>query len=117
VQAAGVHVVGDLADLEPRLEAGGVQPDALTDAAVLDAAVDGLVFLAENRTKEIHRLRQVNTELRREVKSQRRRLTTQRRTLTRLQPGTTPPPAQKSAWASVLRRAYRRSAHLVGRRR
>lgn len=116
VRASGVDVVGDLADLEPRLEAGGLQPDALPDGAVLDAAVDGLVFLAESRTEEIRRLREVNADLRRQVAAQRRKLTAQRQKLDR-------PGAQAAvsgtggAWAARLRRVYRRGRQAVAGRR
>jgi hypothetical protein len=72
VRSAGVDVVGDLADLEPKLDSGGRQPGTVSDAAVLDAAVAGLVFLADNRTKEIQRLRAANAQLKQQLSGQRK---------------------------------------------
>jgi hypothetical protein len=73
VRSSGVDVVGDLADLEPKLESGGAEPGTASDAAVLDAAVEGLVFLADNRAKEIQRLRAANAQLRQQLSGQRSR--------------------------------------------
>lgn len=73
VRASQAHVVGDLADLEPRTLDDGVPPEAIPEAAVLDAAVDALVFLAEERDKESRRLRKDNDDLRRRLRAQRRR--------------------------------------------
>jgi hypothetical protein len=119
VRSSGVHVVGDLADLEPQLGMGGAQPDRVSDSAVLDAAVDGLVFLAENRTREIQRLRAANAELRREVSSQRRRLGVQRRKLDR--PGVRTAPTERpmspKTWTARLRRAARRGVRVMRGRR
>ncbi|MGH3366959.1 MAG: hypothetical protein ACRDOY_07140 [Nocardioidaceae bacterium] len=71
VKASGAHVVGDLADLEPRSKRGGRQPTSVSDTEVLDVAVDALVFLARNRNQQIDRLRANNAQLRKQVASQR----------------------------------------------
>jgi hypothetical protein len=57
VKAAGVDVVGDLADLEPVFGRHGQQPDDVTSEALLDAALHGLVAVARDRGAEIDRLR------------------------------------------------------------
>jgi hypothetical protein len=58
IEAAGVHVVGDLADLEPVLS-DGIQPDQLDESELVDAAVDGLLYL----TNRMSRLREANSEI------------------------------------------------------
>jgi hypothetical protein len=45
VGASGVHVVGDLDELRPVLGEPGLQPDEVSDGALLEAAVAGLVGL------------------------------------------------------------------------
>jgi hypothetical protein len=52
LEASGVHLVGDLGDLEPVLPTQGVQPEDLDAEAILDAAVHGLVALAALRSRE-----------------------------------------------------------------
>ncbi|MGH3356187.1 MAG: hypothetical protein ACRDOJ_09825 [Nocardioidaceae bacterium] len=120
VQASGVHVVGDLADLEPRLRSPGVQPAALATEALLDAALDGLVFLGENRTKEIARLRAANADLRKQVKGQRTRLDKQQKRIDAMRrrletrPGSPAvDTAAKRAWSTRARGLVRRGRSVV----
>lgn len=47
--AAGVHIVGDLDELRPQLGSPGVQPSQLSEAALLETAVAGLVGLGMSR--------------------------------------------------------------------
>lgn len=55
IEASGASVVGDLADLDPVF--GGHPDDEITDGAVLEAALEGLVALAKDREGELDRLR------------------------------------------------------------
>jgi hypothetical protein len=57
IKASGVDVVGDLDDLQPIFSAGDVAAAEVDDAALLDAALDGLVALAKDRSEELTRLR------------------------------------------------------------
>lgn len=116
IRASGAHVVGDLSDLEPRPAPGGVLPEALPDAAVLEAAVAGLVFLGENRTKEIQRLRTTNAQLRKQLGDQRRRLDSQRKRLAQERRGVTDARGSENTWATRLRRAYRRGSQRMSKR-
>lgn len=52
LETSGVHVVGDLRDLEPVLPVEGRQPEDLDPEAILDAAVQGLVAVAALRSRE-----------------------------------------------------------------
>lgn len=57
IEAARVHVVGDLAELRPALaEEPGPQPEDVADADLLDAALDGLVILVEQGALETSRV-------------------------------------------------------------
>ncbi|HYJ66092.1 MAG TPA: hypothetical protein VEX15_00350 [Nocardioidaceae bacterium] len=47
IQACGVPVVGDLADLRPRFDDSGRPPGEVTDDELLDAAIDALAGLTE----------------------------------------------------------------------
>jgi hypothetical protein len=71
VRASGVHVVGDLAELEPVLDASpGPQPQDVADAALLDIALAGLVSMARRwgpATDSAGRLRTENERLRARV--------------------------------------------------
>lgn len=117
IRSSGAHVVGDLADLEPRLDDEGILPDAVAPEAVLDAAVDGLVFLADSRSREVAKLRKKNAELRGQLEVERRRSAAQRRRL-----ANQPSAAATSKGASPpgrdvtgrLRRAYRAARHRIG---
>lgn len=60
LKSANVHVVGNLSDLEPVIVDGGRQPRDVTDAALLDAAIDALVGLGlrhEDLSRDGSRLR------------------------------------------------------------
>lgn len=56
IEASGVSVVGDLDDLDPRFTAEH-DDSPVDDAALLDAALEGLVALAKDRGEELARLR------------------------------------------------------------
>jgi hypothetical protein len=51
LEDAGVDIVGDLADLDPVFNPRGRQPDEVTDAELLAAALEGLVGLARDRAR------------------------------------------------------------------
>jgi hypothetical protein len=63
LSASGVDLVGDLDDLDPVLEAEDGRPDAVSDDTPLDAALDGLVALAQERDASLRRLEALNREL------------------------------------------------------
>lgn len=103
VKASGAHVVGDLADLDP-VFGTGVQPDSLSDAALLDAAMEGIVALAQDRGRELIRLRERNERLHGRVRHLEQELESEwrypvRAAMVRL--------SEKHAWAAAARRAYR----------
>jgi hypothetical protein len=56
IEASGADVVGDLHDLEP-VFSGDADKAEIDNAAILDAALDGLVVLAKDRSEELTRLR------------------------------------------------------------
>lgn len=62
VRASGAAVVGDLADLDPVFSGKGIQPDQVTDAALLDAALEGLVGLGRDRARLKRRLQRSEEE-------------------------------------------------------
>lgn len=64
ITSAGATVVGDLAELEPQPVFD--DPPAPTDAAMLAAAVDGIVALAADRGRELARLRELVAQLRKD---------------------------------------------------
>jgi hypothetical protein len=66
---AGVHVLGDLADLEPVLS-DGIQPQQLEDAELVLAALDGVLFL----TNRVSRLRETNQESHARIQELKRRV-------------------------------------------
>jgi hypothetical protein len=55
IEDAGVRVIGDLADLEP-VFSDGIQPDQLDDDELVQAAVDGLLYLTNrvNKQRDMH---------------------------------------------------------------
>jgi hypothetical protein len=55
IEASGASLVGDLGDLDPII--GSPDADPITDTAILEAALDGLVALAKDREAELERLR------------------------------------------------------------
>lgn len=57
IEAAGVHVVGDLADLEPFHRPDGIQPEDVDTEVVLDAAIQGLSGMIKARSSMQRRLR------------------------------------------------------------
>jgi hypothetical protein len=57
IAASGADVVGDLDELQPVFSPGQGDFGALDDRALLDAALDGLVALAKDRSEELVRLR------------------------------------------------------------
>lgn len=62
VRASGASVVGDLADLDPVFSGKGIQPDQVTDAALLEAALEGLVGLGRDRARLKRRLQRSEEE-------------------------------------------------------
>ncbi len=56
VRASGAQVVGDLGDLDPVFSDKGAQPGEVTDAALLEAALEGLVGLGRDRARLKRRL-------------------------------------------------------------
>jgi hypothetical protein len=72
IRAAGVHVVGDLDDLDPALEAPAGRSEPVSDTEQLGAALDGLVALALERAEFIERLEAENRELLEQVAQDRR---------------------------------------------
>ena len=79
LRSSGVHVVGDLADLEP-VFADGAQPGDLSDARLLEAALAGLVTLA-SQTERAERER---VELEKRNSRLQTRLTRAERRISRL---------------------------------
>jgi hypothetical protein len=57
IEASGAEVVGDLDDLQPAFAPGGDDAGDVGDAAILDAALDGIVALAKDRSDDAARLR------------------------------------------------------------
>jgi hypothetical protein len=57
IKASGAAVVGDLDDLQPVFRADYVDAPDVDTAAILDAALDGLVALARDRFEELTKLR------------------------------------------------------------
>lgn len=62
VRASGAGVVGDLADLDPVFSGKGIQPEQVTDAALLEAALEGLVGLGRDRARLKRRLQRSEEE-------------------------------------------------------
>lgn len=62
VRASGVHLVGDLGDLDPVLRAKHSQPEDVTDAALLEAALEGLVGLAQDRARIKRRMQRIQAD-------------------------------------------------------
>jgi hypothetical protein len=56
IRASGAQVVGDLTDLDPVFIDTGLQPADVTDAALLEAALEGLVGLGQDRARLKRRL-------------------------------------------------------------
>lgn len=122
VRSSGVDVVGDLADLEPKLDSGGRQPGTASDAAVLDAAVAGLVFLADNRTKEIQRLRAANAQLKQQLSQSNAPKKTAKKaaakkTAAKKTAEKAAPKGAQGGWGSRLRHLGKRGADVLGRGR
>ncbi|MGI8700562.1 MAG: hypothetical protein ACR2JU_05030 [Nocardioidaceae bacterium] len=69
IEASGAQVVGDVADLEPRFAPCSDDAQAPRVDGMLEAAVEGLVFLAKDSAKELSRLRRRNTALERRAAS------------------------------------------------
>ncbi|HET7329009.1 MAG TPA: hypothetical protein VFJ14_17185 [Nocardioidaceae bacterium] len=112
VESSGAQVTGDLGDLEPVFGVGGRQPDQLASADLLDAAVDGLVAVAQDRGRELETLRRRNGDLRERVRRLERLLDAQRQaaespTLRASLVGL----SERHGWAMTARRAY-----VVGKR-
>lgn len=57
VLASGVHLVGDIDDLDPVFPPGGMQPEDVSADAMLEAALEGLVGMARARDRVRKRLR------------------------------------------------------------
>jgi hypothetical protein len=57
IEASGAEVVGDLDDLQPVFHPADVAIADVSHAAMLDAALDGMVALAKDRSEELSRLR------------------------------------------------------------
>lgn len=68
LKSSGAHLVGDLVDLEPSFGPGGLQPEEVASDGMLDAAIEGLVALAQDRGHELEALRERNQELRGQVR-------------------------------------------------
>ena len=63
IKAAGVHVVGDLADLDPVFGPEPVSAPEAKAEELLEVALEGLVALARDRERELSRLRKRRTDL------------------------------------------------------
>jgi hypothetical protein len=121
IEASGAEVVGDLDDLQPAFATGGDDAGDVGDAAILDAALDGIVALAKDRSDDAARLRnrierlladnisisnnkdEELTTLRAELERAADRPV--RYALARL--------SEQRAWLGVARRVYHRAAGLV----
>ncbi len=71
VKASGAQLVGDLSDLDPVFSKKHAQPEDVTDAALLEAALDGLVGLAQDRARVKKRLQRVEAAPRRAAMKER----------------------------------------------
>lgn len=63
VRAAGVHVVGDLADLTPSLPPSGPQPEDVPAEELLEACLHALLHATGAHTRDLERLRRRVDEL------------------------------------------------------
>lgn len=63
IKASGAHLVGTLDDLEPVFAGDAAGPSEVTAEGILEAAVEGLVALAQDRGRDLTHLRERNAEL------------------------------------------------------
>jgi hypothetical protein len=117
IEASGAVVVGDLDDLQPVFGPSGSEPADVSSAAILDAALDGLVALARDRYEDAARLRGRIERLQAERKDDDEKLAALRADLER---ATARPVrfalirlSEQRAWLGVARKAYHRAARLV----
>lgn len=66
VVASGAHVVGSLSDLEPAVAPADSASQDVQCEAVLDAAIEGMVAIAQDRGRELTKLRRRNAALARD---------------------------------------------------
>lgn len=115
IRASGATVVGHLDDLEPLFETAAPQAGEMDDAALLEAALEGLVALAKDRGEELVRLRGRISHLREQNRQHDAELSVMR---AELQHAWSKPVrfvlmgwSEHQPWLMAARKAYRRVSH------